>query len=124
MRSYYSIFLGLMVLFSPVAMVFILLPEAILSLWTHDVELVADAAIFLKAFAVGFYFISIAAIPYVLLFTMGRIRTHVYFTIGYITLYIPILHIALSTGNLLLVAYIWAGAVRFCACYTCLRCIK
>ena len=45
-----------------------------------------------------------------MLFTIGRIRTHVYFTIGYITLYIPILHIALSTGNLLLVAYIWAGA--------------
>ena len=57
-----------------------------------DPELIGNAAQYLRAFSVGYYFVCIGAIPYILLFTIGRIRTHLYFTAGYITFYIPILH--------------------------------
>ncbi len=110
-RLYRNATQGVAVVVVPVVLLLAVFPEQVLTAWTGNEAIAANAAPVLTLYAVGNGILALAAFPYYLQVARGDLNLHVIGNLIFVLLFVPLLLLAVARFGMQGAGYAWISPI-------------
>jgi O-antigen/teichoic acid export membrane protein len=92
-----------------VSLILIFFSKEVIFMWTGNLIMVEKVSKYVFLYAIGNFFLAVAAFPYYLQYAKGNLRFHLYGNIVFVALLIPSLIIVVNKFGGIGAGYVWIG---------------